>query len=137
MLNKKEYIDKFKKYEISTFIKINTLHFLNEDELDKIYNKLLEQNKYYYIDKSIVKNNNFNEENFEGHIFLGELREEIEEFPLKIYFKTNIKWGNLEVFENRHGPFIELKILEDLLTNKISQKEFIELTRQNQLNKLI
>ena len=137
LLNKKEYIEKFKKYEISTFIKINAIHFQNEDTLETTYNRLLEQNKYYYIDKSIFKNDKLNEENFEGHIFLGELREELEEFPLKAYFKTNIKWENLEIFENRNGPFIELKILEDLLNNEISQKEFIELIRQNPLNKLL
>lgn len=137
LLNKKEYIEKFKKYKISTFIKINAIHFQNEDTLETTYNRLLEQNKYYYIDKSIFKNDKLNEENFEGHIFLGELREELEEFPLKAYFKTNIKWENLEIFENRNGPFIELKILEDLLNNEISQKEFIELIRQNPLNKLL
>lgn len=59
ILNKKEYIDKFKKYEVSTFIKTNALYFQDEDKLENSYNKLLEQNKYYYIDKSIYSNNKY------------------------------------------------------------------------------
>jgi hypothetical protein len=130
VFNKKNYIEKFKKYEISTFLNIEVIKFNDIESLEFYYNKLKISDKYYYVEKIISKN-----ENFDGHILIGNLRENIEKFPLLISFKKSITWKMLGINSNNKNPFIETKILEEFLKGNLLEKDFIEYVKNFHLNK--
>ena len=130
ILNKKNYIEKFKKYEISTFLNIEVIKMKDIESLNFYYDKLNTSGKYYYVEKIISEN-----EPFDGNILIGNLRENVEKFPLLISFKKHITWEMLGIKSNNKNPFIETKVLEDFLNGNISEKYFLEYVKDFHLNK--